>query len=79
MDRFIGNILKTADGCTAIETEEGPLAYMEAIEFLKTQSPMPPLVWSTELTLAASDHMKDLGKTGQMSSIGSGKSFILKF
>ena len=40
---------------------------------------MPPLVWSNELTLAASDHMKDLGKTGQMSSIGSGKSFILKF
>lgn len=35
MDRFHGKILKTADGCNAIETEEGPLAYIEAIEFLK--------------------------------------------
>ena len=64
MSRFVGNILKTADGCTAIETEEGPIAYIEAIEFLKVQSPVPPLVWSDELTSAARDHMKDLGRTG---------------
>jgi len=35
MDRFYGKILKTADGCSAIETEEGPMGYIEAIEFLR--------------------------------------------
>lgn len=35
MDRFYGKILKTADGCSAIETEEGPMGYIEAIDFLR--------------------------------------------
>jgi hypothetical protein len=64
MDRFYGNILKTADGCSAIETEEGPLGFVEAIEFLKVQKPVPPLVWCSELQLAAKDHVVDIGKSG---------------
>jgi uncharacterized protein YkwD len=59
---------------TAIETQEGPFAYVEAIEFLKTQPAVSPLLWSKELECAASDHVKDVGATGQMSSIGQGKS-----
>ena len=64
MNRFIGNILKTADGCSAIETEEGPMAYIEAIEYLRVQKPVPPLMFSKELELAAKDHGQDIGKTG---------------
>lgn len=73
MDRFYGKILKTADGCSAIETEEGPMGYIEAIEFLREQKAVPPLVWCQELEMAAQDHVKDIGKTGQLSSIGAGK------
>ena len=37
LDRFIlgTNIISSADGDHQIETKEGPLAYVEAIEFLK--------------------------------------------
>ena len=35
LTRFIGSVLKTEDGESAIETDEGPDAYLEAIEFLK--------------------------------------------
>ena len=73
LDRFQGNIFITADGKSAIETVEGPTAFVEAIEFLKVQKPVQQLSWSDELTLAAKDHVKDLAQTGQMSSIGTGK------
>ena len=66
-------MLKTADGESAIETDEGPDAYLEAIEFLKEQDPVPPLKWSQELSYAAQDHVNDVGPVGSMSSIGSGK------
>ena len=46
LTRFIGSVLKTEDGESAIETDEGPDAYLEAIEFLKEQAPVPPLRWS---------------------------------
>ena len=49
------------------------MAFVEAIEFLKVQKPVPPLKWSEELARAAKDHCNDLGLTGQMSSIGTGK------
>ena len=34
--RFNGSIHTTEDGCNAIRTEEGPVAFIEAIEFLRT-------------------------------------------
>jgi hypothetical protein len=37
IQRFHGNIYTTDDGCSAIVTEEGPEAFMEAIEFLRAQ------------------------------------------
>ena len=73
LKRFHGNIYTTEDGCSAILTEEGPVAFMEAIEFLRAQQPMPPLKWSEELASAGKDHCDDLGLTGNMSSIGTGK------
>ena len=73
LTRFIGSVLKTADGESAIETDEGPDAYLEAIDFLKEQDPVSPLKWSQELSYAAQDHVNDVGPVGSMSSIGSGK------
>lgn len=55
------------------------MAFVEAIEFLRVQKPVPALKWSNELQRAAKDHCDDLGTTGQMSSIGSGKSISQQF
>ena len=57
-------IYTTEDGCNAIRTEEGQVAFMEAIEYLRSQKPLSILKWSTELTRAAKDHCNDLGATG---------------
>ena len=73
LKRFHGYIYTTEEGCSALRTEEGPDAFHEAIEFLRTQKGVPPLKWSDELARAAKDHCNDLGATGQMSSIGQGK------
>jgi len=40
------------------------MAYVEAIEFLKVQKPVPILKWSPELQMAAEDHVKDISKSG---------------
>lgn len=73
MTRFQGMVHTTEDKCCSIRTEEGQVAYVEAIEFLRSQKAMVALKWSEELSRAARDHCMDLGTTGQMSSIGSGK------
>ena len=73
LSRFDGKMIRTQDGMSAIETEEGPVAYLEAIEFLKTQEPVHPLAWSKELEQAAADHVRDVGARGEMTSIGAGK------
>ena len=36
LGRFQGNILYSADNLTFMETKDGRLAYVEAIEFLRT-------------------------------------------
>ena len=61
MTRFKGMIYKTEDGCSAIRTEEGQVAFVEAIEFLRSQKPMVALKWSDELAKAGKDHCEDLG------------------
>lgn len=73
LTRFHGMIYTTEDGCNAIRTEEGQVAFVEAIEFLRSQKPISVLKWSDELARAAKDHCNDLGATGLMTSIGSGK------
>jgi len=40
------------------------MAFVEAIEFLRVQKPVPALKWSNELQRAAKDHCDDLGTTG---------------
>ena len=61
------------DGKRGIETQEGVKAYVEAIEFLAGKKGLPPLKWSNELSMAAKDHIHDIGPKGITSSLGSGK------
>jgi uncharacterized protein YkwD len=77
--RFNGKVVESSDRTTAFQTEEGPLAYVEAIEFLKVQEPIKALAWSKNLEKAAKDHVKDIGQSGQYSGIGSGKFLELIF
>lgn len=45
-------------------TNEGIGAVDEAIQFLRAAKPLPPLSASKGMSLAAKDHVKDLGATG---------------
>ena len=53
------------DGKPRLRTQEGVAAVREAIEFLKTQAPVPALVWNHKLAQAAKDHVNAQGPTGQ--------------
>ena len=54
----------TPAGKGPLTTEEGWNAVDEAIRFLKTLKPLPPLMASNGLSLAAMNHVKDQGTTG---------------
>ena len=54
-----------------LKTFEGKLAVEEAITFLKFQKPIKELEYNEELTLAAEDHIKDIGNKGLTSHEGS--------
>ena len=46
-------------------TQEGPAAYREVIEYLKSAKPITkPLAWSQELANACRDHCNDTGPKG---------------
>ena len=61
---FKGFFVVVIDGRKNTRTVEGLKAVDEAIAFLKTAGPMPALSPSRALTLAARDHVKDLGPRG---------------
>jgi uncharacterized protein YkwD len=54
----------TPAGKDPLTTEEGWSAVDDAIRFLKTLKPLPPLIASYGLSLAALTHVKDQGNTG---------------
>ncbi|WP_125255754.1 CAP domain-containing protein [Brevundimonas fluminis] len=58
-------------GEIAVVTQEGVAAVDEAIRFLETQPPLPPLTRSPLLDRAAADHARDQGRTGQVGHVGS--------
>lgn len=54
----------TPAGKDPLTTEEGWTAVDEAIRFLKALKPLPPLIASNGLSLAALTHVKDQGSNG---------------
>lgn len=72
LDNFVSETHFNEDGRSFI-SKEGKKAVIEAIEFLRSSTPLPPLKLSQGLTNAGRDHVKDLGekgKTGHYSSNG---------
>ncbi len=72
--KFIrGNYFERPGEITVV-LNEGARAVDEAIAFLEKQKPLPPLSLSKGLSLAARDHARDQGKTGQTGHTGSDRS-----
>ncbi len=57
-DCFHGNLL-LRPGRPALRTHEGVRAVDEAIRFLRNASPLPPLIQSNGITMAARDHVAE--------------------
>jgi uncharacterized protein YkwD len=70
LGRFRGNILYAEDGRSFIETKEGKIAYIEAIEYLRQQKSMKAFTWNEKLAKAAKIHVEDIGPKGVVASIG---------
>lgn len=70
LGRFQGKDVVFTHG-RMVRTHEGPAAVEEAIRFLKSQAPLPPLEASAGLTLGARDHARDQGRTGLTGHDGS--------
>lgn len=64
-------------GQTQIVTTEGVVAVDDAIQFLKTCQPLPLLHVSKGLSLAARDHVKSQGPSGQTGHTGNDGSTIV--
>jgi len=60
---FDGVLLKRP-GKVTLKTKEGVDAVTEAIEFLKSLTPIQPLRWCEEISMASRDHAKDIGPKG---------------
>jgi uncharacterized protein YkwD len=61
---FDGNVLDKPDSEAGIETQEGPSAYKEAIQFLKTQKPIDALIYDTEVAKASEEYAIEIGRLG---------------
>ena len=53
-----------------IQTYEGPEAFEDAIQFLKTQKPVGPLELNENIVYACRDHVNDMGEKGLTSHEG---------
>ncbi len=67
---YHGKEIKYADGSTLV-TNEGVSALEEAIAFVRSLKPLPPLELRQGMILSAKDHVNDLAKTGQSGHRGS--------
>ncbi|HXT63395.1 MAG TPA: CAP domain-containing protein [Pyrinomonadaceae bacterium] len=63
-------------GHPALVTEEGWPAVEDAIKFLQSVKPLPPLSFSQGLYLAAQSHVKDQSSRGGLGHKGSDNTFI---
>jgi uncharacterized protein YkwD len=62
-------------GSAPVETIEGASALEEAIKYLRSAKPLPPLQLSKGMCLGAKDQAFDQGQTGDVSHQGKDKSF----
>lgn len=67
---YVGNRIQIP-GRTAFVTAEGSSAVDEAIRFLRSASPLPPLQAARGMCLSARDHLKDLEPRGILNHTGS--------
>lgn len=67
---FKGNVL-SLPGKVPLETNEGPSAIKEAINFLKKAKPLEPLTEDKNLGKSAKDHLNDIGPKGLDDHTGS--------
>ena len=65
LDNFDDNILTRPDKNECIETQEGPKAYKEAIEFLKNQKPINEIEFDEEASKVAEEYAKKLSNSGE--------------
>lgn len=72
--KFINGNYFERTGEITVVLNEGVKAVDEAIAFLERQKPLPPLILSRGLSLAAMDHARDQGATGQTGHAGSDRS-----
>jgi hypothetical protein len=61
-----GNFFYLGEDGIMIMMNEGPSAYIEAIEFLKTQEPLGAVEWCDGLMQGCRDHANDIGPKGIM-------------
>ena len=65
LENFDDNILTRPDKNECIETQEGPKAYKEAIEFLKNQRPINEIEFDEEASKVAEEYAKKLSNSGE--------------
>lgn len=63
-NNFEGKFYRLPGTVIVVETNEGVTAVDEAINFLVSQKPLPPLDWSQGLAAAAADLVEEQGKSG---------------
>ena len=68
--KYFRNKIYHPPGEDPIQTYEGPEAFEDAIQFLKTQKPVGPLELHDHLTYACRDHANDIGDKGLTSHEG---------
>jgi len=65
LENFDDYILTRPDKNECIETQEGPRAYKEAIEFLKNQKPIKEIEFDEEASKVAEEYAKILSNSGE--------------
>jgi uncharacterized protein YkwD len=67
---YYDGTLRSLPGQHPVRTREGLQAIDDAIRFLETAQPAPPLEYSQGLSLAARDHVDDTGPVGDVGHVG---------